>query len=149
VTRYSFLVLMFVFAGSLAAQQAMSTDERQIRDLIAAEDNGKRAPATSDRVFWSGAYKRPFVGSESGELVAEEQKAEAARVPESQRSTTTVRRIEIAKSGDLAYEFSDSELSYQLKNAGKVSFPRSVLRVWKKDGGQWKVAAYFARAHEK
>ena len=74
---------------------------------------------------------------------------EPTEYPSSQRSTTTVRRIEIAKSGDLAYEFSDSELSYQLKNAGKVSFPRSVLRIWKKDGGQWKVAAYFARAHEK
>jgi ketosteroid isomerase-like protein len=70
------------------------------------------------------------------------------RLPGSQKNKTTVRRIEIAKSGDLAYEFSDSELSFDLKDGKRESFPTSALRVWKKEGGEWKVAAQFSRPHQ-
>ena len=51
-------------------------------------------------------------------------------------------RIEIAKSGDLAYEFSNSDVRFDLKSGQEeITIPASVLRVWKKDGGQWKIAA--------
>jgi hypothetical protein len=42
--------------------------------------------------------------------------------------------IVVAKSGDLAYEFSNSELSVN-------------PRVWRKEAGQWKIAAQFAGPH--
>jgi hypothetical protein len=128
------------------AQQSMSADEKQIRELIAAEDKGKAPPRTADRIFWSGAYKRPTVGNQSGDPIPDEDQP-ANRVEGSQRTRTTIRRIEVAKSGDLAYEFNDAELSYDLKNGKHISFPRSALRVWKKEGGQWKVAAHFSRQH--
>jgi ketosteroid isomerase-like protein len=55
-------------------------------------------------------------------------------------------RIAIAQSGDLAYEFSNSEVVFDLKNGEReTAVPASVLRVWKKDRGQWKMAAMFAR----
>ena len=50
--------------------------------------------------------------------------------------------------GDLAYEFSNSELLFDLQNGEReAASPSSVLRVWKKDGGQWKIAAMFACPH--
>jgi hypothetical protein len=148
VTRYSLLALTFVFllAGSLVAQQSMSADEKQIRELIAAFQSGNALPAAKDRIFWSGAIKTPVVGSQQGEEVPSDRRP-SLRVPGSQRNKVTIRRIEVAKSGDLAYEFSDSELSFDLKDGKRESFPTSALRVWKKEDGQWKVAAQFSRPH--
>jgi hypothetical protein len=124
----------------------MSTDERQIRDLIERYGKGESIPRTADVVFWSGAFKRPIVGSERGEEIPSDRQP-SARIPGSERNKTTPVRIEIAKSGDLAYEFSNSILSYDLKSGEKQSGPTSILRVWMKEGGQWKVAAWFARPH--
>jgi hypothetical protein len=137
-----FVVGLFVAGGA----QAPSSDERQIRDLIERYAKGESIPRTADVVLWSGAYKRPTVGSERGEEIPSDRQP-SARVPASQRNTTMPVRIEIAKSGDLAYEYSNSTLSFDLKNGGKESFPTSILRVWKKEGGQWKMAAMFARPH--
>jgi hypothetical protein len=69
------------------------------------------------------------------------------RVPGTQRNDTTPVKIEIAKSGDLAYEYSDGRLSFELKSGEKVTLPQSRLRVWKKQNGQWKLAAGFSFPH--
>jgi ketosteroid isomerase-like protein len=69
------------------------------------------------------------------------------RVPGSTMDKITPVRIEVAKSGDLAYEFSNSDLSYQLKSGQKVNTKTSTLRVWRKENDVWKVAAHFARPH--
>lgn len=66
--------------------------------------------------------------------------------------TTTIRRIEISQSRDMAYEFSDGDVvARELDASGKEGdrrFTNSTLRVWKKVDGQWKAAASFAHAHE-
>ena len=49
----------------------------------------------------------------------------------------------------MAYEFSNSELSYKLKDGRQESVPVSILRVWRKEGTEWKVAAWFSRRLEK
>jgi ketosteroid isomerase-like protein len=92
------------------------------------------------------AIKRPVIGSQQAEEVPSD-RAPSARKPGSQRNNTTPVRIEIAKSGDMAYEFSTSELSFELKDSQKERLPTSVLRVWKKEASQWKIAAMFARPH--
>lgn len=135
------------FADAVTAGQAQSADEKQIRALIAAEETGKRPARTADRIFWSGAYRRPTVGDERGEETPGEGQL-ANRIPKSETSKTTIRRIEIAKSNDFAYEFSDAVLSFDLKNGQRMSVPRSVLRVWKKEDGEWKEAAVFTRGHD-
>jgi hypothetical protein len=141
-----FVVFVFALLAVISAQTATS-DERQIRSLIAKYDSGQReGMGTKDRIFWSGAIKRPVIGSQQGEEVPSD-RGLAARVPGSQRNNTTPLRIEIANSGDLAYEFSNSELSFELKDGKKERFPTSVLRVWKKEAGEWKIAAMFARPH--
>jgi hypothetical protein len=141
-----FIVLVFALSAVISAQTATS-DEQQIRALIAKYDSGQtQGMGTKDRIFWSGALKRPVIGSEQGEEVPSD-RGVSARVPGSQRNNTKPVRIEIARSGDLAYEFSNSTLSFDLKSGSKESFPTSLLRVWKKEDGQWKIAAMFARPH--
>ena len=137
-----------------AEAQSQSADERAIRDLIARYDQGESVPSTDDRILWSGEFKRPIVGSQKREEIPPDQQpsarvpgAPSTRVPFSRRRVTTPVRVEIARSGDLAYEFSNSELSFGLQNGEREAIPSSVLRVWKKDAGQWKIAAMFARPH--
>jgi len=139
-----------------AEAQSQSVDERAIRDLIARYDAGESVARTDDVVFWTGEFKRPTVGSQRGEALPADQRPSSApvpgspspRVPGSRRRVTTPVRIEIATSGGLAYEFSNSELVFDLQNGEReAAIPSSVLRVWKKDGGQWKIAAMFARPH--
>lgn len=90
--------------------------------------------------------KRPAVGSEPHEQAPGEWQL-SNRVPGSERVNTTPVRIEIAKSGDLAYEFSNGELSFELKNGKKESLTNSSLRVWRKEAGVWKMAAQFTHPH--
>ena len=139
-----------------AEAQSPSADERAIRDLIARYDAGESVASTTDTIYWTGPFKRPTVGSEAREPLPPDQQptstrapgAPSERVPGSRRRVTTPVRIEIAQSGDLAYEFSHSEVRFDLKNGDQeAATPASVLRVWKKDGGQWKIAAMFARPH--
>ena len=140
-----------VFAGLLTAvplgaqRSSTQTDEQLIRGLIAAADDGtKPLPTTEDRIVWSAAYKRPVVGSERGEEVAGERQV-SNRVPGSERIKTQIRRLEVSGSGDLAYEYSSGQLSFDLKSGQHVSFPNATLRVWKKINGEWRVAAQFSR----
>ena len=137
-----------------AAAQTPSADERAIRDLIARYDKGESVPRTDDVIVWTGEFKRPAIGSQKGEVLPADQRPSSARVPgaaservpNSRRRVTTPVRIEVAQSGDLAYEFSNSEVVFDLKNSQReTAVPASVLRVWKKDGAQWKMAAMFAR----
>ena len=143
------LLVVAALAATLSGQGAMSADEKAIRDHIARYDGGDRNNLfTSDRVFWSGAYRRPTIGSERSEESKTISVSLAARVSNSERGRTTPVRIVVAKSGDLAYEFSNGELSFETKDGKKVVIPQAILRTWEKDGGQWKIAAHFTRPIE-
>jgi hypothetical protein len=136
-----------------AEAQSPSADERAIRDLIARYDKGEAVAHTDDRILFGGEDRRPVVGSQRREPVPADVRPAAPvpgspeRVQGSRRRLTTPVRIDIAKSGELAYEFSNSELIFDLKNGDRETIRSSVLRVWKKDDGQWKIAALFARPH--
>ena len=119
----------------------LKAEEMTIRELIA---KGGALPNTEDRIVWSGATKRPAVGrSQRGDPFPE------AKVDErkNQRSTTKVERLEVAQSGDMAWEYSTGTLDYDLDESPMrhVSFENATLRVWKKVDGQWRVAATFMR----
>lgn len=148
------IALTFALAIALAASvgaQTPSSDEKQIRDLIAKWDTAPRGPSgtprqfeTKDRVLFTGAYKKPVIGDATPNLADPAEMASRA----STTTKTTPVRIEVAKSGDLAYEFSNSELMIVTKDGKKNSYPTSLLRVWKKEAGEWKVAAHFVRPHD-
>jgi ketosteroid isomerase-like protein len=112
-------------------------DEAAIRALIAKEEF---PPSTEDRIAWSGASKRPSVGPKRGEVFPEAQLEKRKNT----KATTSVQRLEIAKSGDMAWEFSYGKIEYDVDETHHA-FERATLRVWTKVDGQWKAAASFTR----
>ena len=117
------VMCMLVAAAAATASFAQTStvnlkaEEAAIRALIA---NPQQIKYTEDRIFWSGAYKRPIVGAAKGESFSDE----ALGQRRNPVNHTDVQRIEVAASGDMAYEFSS---------------------VWKKVAGEWKVAVMFVR----
>jgi hypothetical protein len=132
--------ILSLLLGMPSLQAADSkTEEAAIRAAIAS---GQMKPA-DDEVFWSGLYKRPFVRPEKGEEIP----GADFNKRSNQKQTTDVQRIEVAASGDLAYEFSYGALEFDLPGPPPqhIAFKTGLLRVWKKVNGDWNVAASFAR----
>jgi len=120
-----------------------ATEEAAIRKLIAAADSTSTPPPRmSNAVFWSGAYKKPIIGSEKGESTSNEK-----RVPGSQKIQTQPLRIVFADSQDLAYEYSKFTLEFAIEAGKHVKFDGGLLRVWQKQNGEWKQAAAFMRPY--
>jgi ketosteroid isomerase-like protein len=132
------LLLLLLSAPTLWAAD-LKADESAIRAAIAS----KQAKKTDDAIFWSGAYKRPVIGSEKGEEFPGHEISKRRNI----KVTNDVQRIDIAASGDLAYEFSYGSLSYDLDAVPPqhIAFKTGILRVWKKVNGDWEVAAAFVR----
>ncbi len=124
-------------AGSNAAEEAA------IKKIISAGNPSSLA----DAVFWSGAYKRPAVGTETPEPKTGD-RAISERVPGSQKGSTQVIRIVVADSRDLAYEYSKGSLDFDVKSGQHFHTDTGILRVWQKQGGDWKIAATFARPYD-
>ena len=89
-------------------------------------------------------FKRPAVAGERPEQVDGIQNRVGI-----QEGKTQIRRIDIAKSNDLAYEFSQQDVTYdEADTSGKVTsrpVTTSILRVWKKTWEQWMIAAAFSK----
>ncbi len=62
-----------------------------------------------------------------------------------------VQRLEVAASGDMAYEFSKYAITREITDPGQsphtIQYDLSLLRIWKKVGGKWMVAAHLGRPH--
>jgi len=125
------VVGLFCFAITAAAQD-VKQDEATIRGLIAALDRGERVAVLEDNVFWSGAYQKPSVGKAE----APRRSNRGEREPGTDRAVTTVVKLEVANSGDMAWEFSNAEVTFTFQDGKKNTFTRSILRVWRKDAGQ-------------
>jgi ketosteroid isomerase-like protein len=143
------IAVVALLTGASARVSAQGVDvraeEAAIRALVNRPDG---RVSTRDAIFWSGAYPRPLVGQQD---TARVKPFATARVEQrrNQKSTTDIVRLEVASAGDMAYEFSNFTLSYDVADTGQHrSFPGSLLRVWKKVNGQWEVAATFMRPHD-
>lgn len=120
----------------------LRTDEAAIRAIANRQD---RLPYSSDAVFWSGAYPRPQIGQETVKPFNEA----AIQQRRNEKITTQIARLEVAEAGDMAYEFFNFTLSYDIADTKQhISFTGSGLRVWKKVGWEWQVAAAFMRPHD-
>lgn len=141
-------LMALALAAPVAAQSASNraADERAIRDMITASDRGEPGAISSlpDRIFWSGAYKFPTM-SAAEQAVRIDDPDVQNRVPGSQRSKTTIRRIDVASAGDMAYEFSSVLFTFQIRQPDgsdkEQPIDTSMLRVWKKVDGKWLLAA--------
>jgi ketosteroid isomerase-like protein len=115
----------------------LKADEAAIRALIA---RGGNPPHTTDIVMWTGVLKRPRMGSEPAQMYPDA----GVERRTNQKTSYRVQRLEVAASGDMAWEFSYGTLEYD-KDSRHVSFDTGGLRVWKKVDGKWSVAANFMR----
>lgn len=52
------------------------------------------------------------------------------------------KRIEVANSGDMAYEVGTYKVKWESKERGPGGAAGNYVTVWKKVGGEWKTAAY-------
>jgi hypothetical protein len=143
-------VTMIVAISSIVPGQVSTeprADEAAIRQIVAAFDAGTALPRTSDTIFWSGAWQRPTVEDEKPVEAAVAVPA-SKRKSGSQRNKSTVVRVEVAESRDMAYEFSTGVLTYETVDGKEVTQPNAALRVWRKQNGEWKVVAQFSRPTE-
>ena len=132
-------VLVLVMGVSYARAADTKSDEAAIRGAIAS---GNVTP-TDDAIFWSGAFKRPMIRPDKGEEFPGHELSKRTNI----KGTTDVQRIEVAASGDLAYEFSLGSMEFDVDGMPPHhrAFKTGLLRVWKKVNGEWKIAAMFVR----
>jgi ketosteroid isomerase-like protein len=64
------------------------------------------------------------------------------------KTQTTVERVVVAKSGDLAYEFSNFRTEWDGADGQRAGFDGSYLRVWRKLKGEWLEEAFFGRPNQ-
>jgi ketosteroid isomerase-like protein len=139
---------LLVIAPSLAGQSAeRAADDSAIRALL--QDGASRG--TADLVTFTGADPRPI---SNGRFL---DGTEAVPFPganlgnrRNERVEMEVVRVDVANSGDLAYSLTNSILRYEIADRGvEVVVPRSSLAVWKKENGEWRVAASFMMPHDR
>lgn len=140
-----------VSAGPLHSQQAKTAEEKAVWALI--EASGSIHPkVTDDFVFVSGHYPRPIIGRQ--QVVAEDTATASADDAPIKHPVLKTRpqRVEVSKSGDMAYGFALFDMEFDRPDsAGKtehVKFEGSQLTVWRKIGGEWRLAASFNRPNE-
>ena len=63
--------------------------------------------------------------------------------------TSNPERIVVSKSGDMAYEYGTSSVSFDDPDGKHVAFQAGYLRVWKPVEGQCRVAALMARPYDR
>ena len=118
----------------------LRAEEAAIRAIIAS----RNIPYTDDNIDWIGRYKRPTVGRERGEPFPD---SDVAKRKNAVYTTKKIERLEVAASGDMAWEFSIGHTEYDVDETPvrHKSFDTGQLRVWRNVRGQWKVAARFSR----
>ncbi len=157
------LYLVIALQCFFTAHAQISKDEQMIRGLVEqAKTNLKAIKQTSNNVFVSGAYDRPLIAGKmtgaptdlsdvqvqcNGLLI--EEPVETKVIPEltNVKRIDKIIRLEISKSGDLAYEFGDFHLEFD-KEKQHTIVDGSYLRTWKKFNGEWLQDMLFARPNK-
>lgn len=138
-------VLVAVRPPAARGADDISQDEKQIRELVRKKDAGEEIKSTEDSIFVAGPVSRPLIGKEQQ---AEFYKTQGNAILESRpnmKRETRVMRVVVAKSGDLAYEYSDFTMSWDSEDKKRTTFEGSYLRVWRKVNEEWLEEAFFAR----
>jgi ketosteroid isomerase-like protein len=129
---------MLLLSVAAVAQSGPCT-EQVIKALAGAHDSD--SVSTDDVYFFSGALEKPVVGKAAYHDAFKE--VDAAR-KNHKESDNHVDRLVVAPSGDMAYEYGTSHISFE-REKQHVEFTAAYLRVWKASGGQCKIAAMMAQ----
>jgi ketosteroid isomerase-like protein len=125
-------------------KQSAGDDEKLIRELVRKADEGQLIKRTEDSILSSGLTPRPLVGRREQERFREKFAAARKKRP-NEKTTTTVERVVVARSGELAYEYSHFRMRWDGPDRKRIGLDGSYLRVWRKVNGKWLEEAYFAR----
>ena len=141
------LLTLILICGCLTAA-AQTTDEQILRQLIKQESAGKTTiKFNGNAVFATDALSRPRLLQKVNEIDGVRMQTISAPRP-NQILTIEIRRIVVAESKDLAYEYSDFTISYDQPDKTPDGYTGSHLRVWRKTQGEWRVDAVFARQNQ-
>ncbi len=125
------------------------SEEQALRSLIERERSGDTSAVrrADTYVFASGLFVRPIMGKPDAEQQKEAASARAER--KNQKITSKTNRLEVAKSGDLAYELGEYVLEFDRPNNEHVSIEGTYVRTWKKVDGQWMVDLHYVRPNRR
>jgi hypothetical protein len=134
--------------AALASAGKPASDDEAIRASIQAIDEGNDPSLTDDPILFSGVNDKPLVGKEVEKFHATEGK-KLKEERKNLKRETKVRRLVIAQSGDIAYEFSDFTMSWDSADKGHVTINGSIMRAWKKTKhtNDWQLDMTFARPY--
>ena len=140
--------VLLLAAGSTAFAENQSADEKAIRDVVAKMNAGESSPGgllLPDAVTWSGATVKPVVGNEKPQF----RPGSSAGARTKETRTAHIVQLHVAASGDQAYEYGTFKSSWvRNDNKQQVEVDGAYLRVWRKLGGSWKIAANFQRPYD-
>lgn len=138
------IVMLTLLALLLSAHKAKSqNDEAVIRQLVADHNTGKAMLRyTDDRVFVSGAYPRPSYSA--NDQVFRQVSDSLRKVRQDQQQQQEIKRLQVAASGDMAYEVGEGRLRFTANNQ-RADVSNAYVRIWRKVDGQWLVDVFFAR----
>jgi ketosteroid isomerase-like protein len=122
-----------------ALAQSGPCTEQAIKALAGSHDSDN--VSTDDVYFFSGALEKPVVGKAAYNDAFKE--VDATRQNHKQ-SDDHVDRLVVAPSGDMAYEYGTSHISFD-REKKHVEFTAAYLRVWKASGKECKIAAMMAQ----
>jgi hypothetical protein len=136
-----------VIGQTKAANSKPKDDEQILREIIRQED--ERLPKrTENFIYATGRTPRPLIGRKELETFEQSLKPNTASKILKRSTKTEMKRLVVAQSGDLAYDFGDVVFTDETVEGKVTSFNSSYLRTWRKIKGEWLVDAIFVRRNE-
>lgn len=145
MNRFLMIRLFALFCVLLCLLAAPAVSQDCSESAIRASVENRTDKGTDDEFFWSGAFDKPLVGK-----AALEQAMPAVSAKRKNWSqTSNPERVVVSKSGDMAYEYGTSSVSFDDPDGKHVAFKAGYLRVWKSVEGQCRVGALMARPYDR
>jgi ketosteroid isomerase-like protein len=141
---FSCTLVVLVLKGALNAQQSAPTQSGPCTEQFVKEQFSKNHhdAAADDAYFFSGALEKPVIGRAAKDRAFKPVVAQRTNVKSEPLKPD---RIVAAGSGEMAYEYGTSNLSFDEVGGGKhIAFTAAYLRVWRSVDGSCKEAAFMA-----
>ena len=145
------IIGLLLFQPCLKAQSSNNTkqsDEQIIRNMIERANKGERSLKYTDSIVIAfPALPYPQVGKQRTE---QELKlwADIKKERSNEKLIRHILRIEIASSGDMAYEYGSYTVDYDNPAKQHVHNDGSYLHVWRKVNHEWLIEAIFNRYNQ-
>lgn len=129
------------------SQKQMSEDEQIIRGIIEKANAGERLAFTDSVILVNPFLPSPQMGKQRTEAELKFW-AEIKKERSNEKLIRHPRRIEIASSGDMAYEFGDYTVDYDSQNNQHIHNDGSYVNIWRKIKGTWMIEVIFNRYNQ-